>query len=456
MKLKYTVISLAVLIVLLVGAFMFVRTDQAEAGLLAESNSTAQQKPNIILIMADDMGYECLSTYGSASYHSPNLDELAANGVRFDHCYSQPLCTPSRVKIMTGKFNFRNYVSFGFLDPREKTFGNLFKNAGYSTCIAGKWQLNGISGEKRPGWDDTNRPHHFGFDEYSLWQLHNTRAEGERFANPLIVQNGKTLPRGEDKYGPELNADFVLDFIERKKAGPFFVYYPMNLVHNPFVPTPDSHDWQEADKRHQEDTAYFKDMIAYADEIVGRIMDKLEKSGLAENTLVIFTGDNGTNRKIVSKMKDGRAIEGGKGTMTDAGTRVPLIAYWKGKSLKGNVNTDLIDFADFLPTLADAAGISIPEGQVVDGQSFLPQILGKPASPKEFIYMYYEPKWGKFGKGIFVRNKQYKLYSDGRFYDLAKDVLEEHPINLATAGAKVLATRDLLKTKMEEINASAQ
>jgi arylsulfatase A len=403
------------------------------------SKSPNPNKPNIILIMTDDMGYECLGSYGSASYHTPHLDRMAAEGVRFEHCYSQPLCTPSRVKIMTGKYNFRNYVAFGFLDPQERTFGNLLQDEGYSTCIAGKWQLNGISGGKRPGWDDTNRPHHFGFDEYCLWQLHNTKSEGERYADPLLVQNGKTLPRDKNQYGSEIIADFVLDFIERKKEGPFFVYYPMNLVHDPFVPTPDSKEWGDPSKRYEADTSYFADMMAYTDKIVGRIMDKLEQTGIAENTLVLFTGDNGTNVHIVSKMEDGRWVKGDKGSMTDGGTRVPLLAYWKGKSLKGEVNSDLIDFSDFFPTLADAAGISIPEGQVIDGQSFLPQILGKPGVPKEYIYMYYDPKWGKFKNGVFVRNQKYKLYDDGRFFDLEKDVLEQNPIPLDHIEGEVLA-----------------
>jgi arylsulfatase A len=420
--------------ILLVIGVSFVIKDPGEI-----HKDTRDKKPNIILIMADDMGYETLGSYGSSSYQTPNLDELAKNGVRFEHCYSQPLCTPSRVKIMTGKYNFRNYKAFGYLDPQEKTFGNMLKEAGYSTCIAGKWQLNGISGGKLPGWEDTSRPHHFGFDEYCLWQLHNTRSEGERYANALLVQNGKQLPRDEDQYGSEIIANFVLDFIDRKQDEPFFVYYPMNLVHNPFVPTPDSKDWEDPSMRHHTDTSYFSDMMEYTDKIVGRIMNKLEESGLAENTLVIFTGDNGTNVNIVSRMEDGRLIRGDKGRMTDAGTRVPLIAYWKGKSLKGKVNSDLVDFSDFLPTLAEAAGISVPADQNFDGQSFLPQILGGPVEPKEYIYMYYGPKWGKFKNGVFVRNQKYKLYGDGRFYDVEKDVLEQNPMPLKTLKGEVLA-----------------
>ena len=114
------------------------------------------KKPNIVLIMADDMGYECLGSYGSAVYNTPNLDKLAAQGVRFTHCYAQPLCTPSRVQLMTGKYNFRNYEEFGYLNPKEKTFGNLLKEAGYRTCIAGKWQLNGISGQGNSGKEKIN------------------------------------------------------------------------------------------------------------------------------------------------------------------------------------------------------------------------------------------------------------------------------------------------------------
>lgn len=438
MKLKYILISFIIIIISASPAF-------------SQLEDTSNKKPNIILIMADDMGYECLGSYGSASYQTPNLDHLAENGVRFEHCYSTPLCTPSRVKIMTGKYNFRNYTAFGYLDPGEKTFGNLLKEAGYSTCIAGKWQLNGISGGKRPGWDDTSRPNHFGFDEYCLWQLLNPKSEGERYANPLIVQNGQALPRDENQYGPELFCNYILDFIDRKKEQPFFIYYPMVLVHNPFVTTPDSREWDEPSVRYQDDNRYFKDMMAYTDKIVGRIMDKLEQSGLAENTLVIFTGDNGTNRNIVSKMKDGRLIKGDKGNMTDGGTRVPLIAYWKGKSLKGSVNSDLVDFSDFLPTLAEAAGIPVPADQILDGQSFLPQILGKPVEPKEYIYMYYAPKWGKFENEVFVRNQKYKLYDDGRFYDVEKDVLEQNPMDLTTLRGEALAAGKMFQEVLDQM-----
>ncbi|WP_349316698.1 sulfatase-like hydrolase/transferase [Chitinophaga sp. MM2321] len=402
------------------------------------------KKVNIILIMADDMGYECLSSYGSASYYTPNLDKLAGMGVRFENCFSQPLCTPSRVKLMTGKHNFRNYRVFGYLDPKEKTFGNLFKDAGYSTCIAGKWQLNGISGKKLPGWEDVSRPNQFGFDEYCLWQLQNEKSEGERYANPLIVQNGKTLSRNDDQYGPDIFSNYILDFMDRKKNEPFFIYYPMALVHDPFLPTPVSRKWVDPASRHKNDNDNFKDMVAYSDMIVGKIVDKLNKLGLAENTLIIFTGDNGTNVKITSKMKDGRIIKGGKGTLTDAGTRVPLIAYWKGKSLKGAVHVSLVDFSDVFPTLAQAAGIAIPANRVLDGQSFLPQILGKPGPVKEYVYVDYQRK-------AFVRDHSFKLYDDGRFYDMKNDVLEQNPMPPADIKGTALVAKNKLQEVMQQM-----
>lgn len=410
---------------------------------VAAQTGTGRQveRPNIVLIMADDMGYECLGSYGSTSYNTPNLDKMAAEGVRFDHCYSQPLCTPSRVKMMTGKYNFRNYTDFGYLNPEEKTFGNLLQDVGYSTCIAGKWQLNGFYRDKKPGWDDLSRPYSFGFDEYCLWQVTKEKSAGERYADPLVIQNGQELSRNPEQYGPDIFSDFIIDFIDRKKASPFFVYYPMNLVHDPFVPTPNSSDWENPDLRYRQDTAYFKDMVAYSDKLIGKIVNKLEQEGLLENTLIIFTGDNGTAVTITSRMKEGRLIKGDKGNMTDGGTRVPLIAYWKGKSLSGIISQELVDFTDFLPTLAEAAGAAIPVTWMTDGQSILPHILGKPSRSKPYIYMYYKPEWGKFTNGVFVRNQKFKLYDDGRFYDIEDDVLEQSPI------ADASLTPDVLEVK---------
>lgn len=388
--------------------------------------------PNIVLIMADDMGYECVGSNGSTEYSTPNLDRLASDGIRFENCYSQPLCTPSRVKIMTGKHNYRNYEDFGYLNPNQQTFGNLLQQAGYATCIAGKWQLNGIN-RNNANNQDINRPHHFGFDEYCLWQLHhkNTKTTG-RFANPLITQNGEDLPRNEDAYGPRVFANYILDFIDRKADKPFFVYYPMVLVHDPFVPTPDSPEWAAPERRYEKDTAYFADMMAYTDRIVGELEAKLKEKGVWDNTLFIFTADNGTHRTIQSSTKGG-VITGAKGENITHGNHVPFILNYPAK-MKGNrVEESIISFADVLPTLCDAAGIA-PETFKTDGYSFLPLVSNEVEKMQDEVFIHYAPRWGNWAKfhNRWVMNGGYKLYRDGRFYNTQKDVLEKNPVTNLT------------------------
>ncbi|MEZ0265448.1 MAG: sulfatase-like hydrolase/transferase, partial [Phycisphaerae bacterium] len=192
--------------------------------------ATPSPRPNVVLILADDFGYECVGANGGTSYKTPTLDKLAATGVRFEHCYAQPLCTPTRVQLMTGIYNVRNYVNFGNMDPKSVTFANLLKNAGYATGICGKWQLG----------HDRDLPKRFGFDESYLWQL--TRRP-PRYANPGLEINGKEVDYTNGEYGPDLVNEFARDFVRRHKDKPFFLYYPMMLTHDPFQPTPDSKDW---------------------------------------------------------------------------------------------------------------------------------------------------------------------------------------------------------------------
>lgn len=387
--------------------------------------TTQNQRPNVILIMADDMGFECLSANGSQSYSTPNLDRLANQGIRFTKAISQPLCTPSRVKIMTGKYNFRNYDYFTHLNPKERTFGNVMKEAGYATCIVGKWQLNGLA-FGLPGCTDNARPHHFGFQEYCLWQLTKHRKEGERFANPLIEQNGVVLPRNKDAYGPDVVSDYAVSFIKRQKDNPFFIYYPMILVHDPFVPTPDSKEWADASKRYKKNPAHFKDMVAYTDKIIGKIVDELQAQGIAENTLLIFTGDNGTHYSISTETKTGTLV-GAKGNTIDAGTHVPMLAYWPSKIKKGQVYDGLIEFSDFYPTLAEIVGAT----ESVDGKSFYNLLVGKKHTNRKDVFVHYDPQWGKRVnqfRNQFARTERYKLYQNGKFYDLANDKLEEQPL----------------------------
>lgn len=376
-------------------------------------------RPNIVLIMADDMGYECVGANGGESYKTPALDKLAATGMRFTHCYSQPICTPSRVQIMTGIYNSRNYVRFGLLKPQATTFGHLLKRSGYATCIVGKWQLGG----------GLEAPKKFGFDEHCLWQL---SRRPSRYPNPGLEINGKEVDFTTGQYGPDIVSDYLCDFIERNKKGPFFAYYPMMLPHWPFEPTPDSNDWNPEAAgilKGYGNIRYFGDMVAYTDKMVGKIVAKLEATGIRDRTLVLFTCDNGTFVRIKSRM-NGKYIQGGKGLMTAAGTHVPLIANWPGVIKKPSVCDDLIDFSDVLPTLAELGGANVPAKLSIDGRSFATQLQGLAGDPRRWVYCWYYRN-GKVGEGKggeAARTKRYKLYKDGRFFDTVNDRLEKSPL----------------------------
>ena len=392
------------------------------------SKDELKQKPNVILIMADDIGFECLSINGSTSYKTPVLDSLALNGVNFTKAISQPLCTPSRVKIMTGKYNFRNYEHFTYLNSNQKTFGNLFKENGYKTAIVGKWQLNGIKikAVDKNISQDNKRPYEFGFDEYSLWQLTKTKDLGERFANPLIEQNGKFLPRNENAYGPDIVSDYAIDFIKRNKDNPFFIYYPMLLVHDPFVPTPDSPEWQSLETRSEKNNKYFVDMVAYMDKIIGKIVDELKAQGVAENTLLLFVGDNGTNPRIISLTENG-SIKGGKGNTISHGVNVPMVASWPSIIEKSKSYSGLVNFNDFYATFLDILNLE----NTSDGESLLKILKNKEALKRETVSIYYDPMWGNISRyrNVFSQTKRYKLYQNGKFFDMERDVLETNPLN---------------------------
>lgn len=391
-------------LVISVCAAFVVETVTSRAGFADQSS-----RPNIVLIMADDMGYEALSVNGSESCQTPNLDKLAAGGVRFSNCFANPLCTPSRAKLMTGQYNVRNYLRFGVLDRGQTTFAHQLKAAGYATCIAGKWQLG----------KQQDSPQHFGFEQSCLWQhtrsgrsKQNGKVIDRRFVNPLLEFNGQEKDYVDGEYAPQICTDFICEFIEANKERPFLAYYPMILTHCPFDPTPDSKDW---DPKRLGSTTYkgdrndpqrlFRDMVAYADKAVGQIVAQLEKSGVRKNTLLIFTGDNGTDVPIVTPW-NGTRVVGGKGTMTDEGTRVPMIASWPGGLQQpGRLVDDLVEFCDILPTLCEVTGADLPANYPGDGASIVP-ILEKRASDrrKEWIYIWYRGQ-------VMVRNRQYSLVS---------------------------------------------
>ena len=402
-------------------------------------------KPNVILIMADDLGYEALGINGADEYNTPVLDSLALNGINFNHAYSQPLCTPTRVKIMTGKPNYVNYEFFTYLNPNQKTFGNLFQENGYVTALAGKWQLNGVQYDLDNN-QDLNRPHKFGFDQYCLWWL---RERGDRFANPNIVQNGEKLKKDINDYGPDIFTDFIVDFIDKNKDDPFFIYYPMALVHDPFLPTPDSDDWTDLEKRNKGNKPiYFSDMLTYMDKIVGRISNALDKNKL-DNTILIFIGDNGTDTKVVTLNK-GTEIRGAKGSTIKYASNVPMIVNWKSQIKKGFESDAMIDFTDFYATFED---ILNTESKKSYGKSILPLITNNDYSERDVLITYYDPIWGTggLGRGVYAQNKEYKLYKNGNFFNFSNDLYEKRPIDVTTISESENEIYSLLKTSLDSI-----
>lgn len=405
--------------------------------LFATVVATAAERPNVLLILADDMGYECLGANGS-TYLSPNLDRMAQEGVRFENCHAQPLSTPTRVELMTGLYNNRNYVNFGVLDHEQRTFGNMAKEQGYKTCIAGKWQLG----------TDKSLPAHFGFDNYCLWQLSSEKNnKGSRYAAPLYDVDGETIVGDIETYGPDIYSDYICDFIDKNSRDPMFIYYPMALIHTPVDPTPDSREWQDRSTRivtlPKDRTV---DMVAYADKIVGKLIKKLDDKGILDNTVIMFVGDNGTNSGVRTTMQDGRVIQGGKRRTTKNGTNVPMIVRWGDRIKGGEVNENLVDVSDFYPTLRDILKGDEKLDRKLDGISFYGQLVeDKKAKVREWSMCHYPEQKTPSNYIRFVQTKDYKLYTSGRFYNTRNDFYEKKNILKGGGTAEQESIREMLQ-----------
>lgn len=427
--------------------------------LLLAALAAAEERPNIVLILADDLGVEGLGCYGGTSYSTPRLDRLAAEGRRYVNAYAQPFCTNTRIQLMTGVYNHRNWVAFGILDPNAKTIGHWMQEAGYATCIAGKWQLQSYDPPDYPGAETRRgigmQPWDAGFDAHSLWHTGHTELKGSRYADPVILENGTFRDDTQGRYGEDLWVEFIRDFMARHRDRPFFVYYAMTLPHWPVMPTPDSPDWADPAKRQIEDPKYFPDMVAYLDKCVGSVVDAVDSLGLGEKTLILFYSDNGTNQSVTSQTVDG-PVTGGKGLTTDAGTHVPLIARWTGRVQPG-LSGDLVDSTDFLPTLLEAAGRPLPRTVFTDGVSFYPRLTGKPGTPREWVFCHFDPRPGwdkdKFMLERFARDTRFKLYDDGRLFDVPADRLEENPILPTRDTPESAAARKRLQAVLEAMAA---
>lgn len=415
------------------------------ASLEAAADAPQSARPNIVLIMADDLGQETLGCYGGTSYETPHLDELARSGMRFRHCYSMPVCHPTRTTLLTGRYPFRlGNPGWGTFPPAEEknTWAHMMRKAGYATAIAGKWQL--ILMKRNP-----QHPHQLGFDEYSLFGWH----EGPRYHDPMIYQNGRLRDGLEGRYGPDVYVEFLVDFIKRNRDKPFVAYYSMALCHNV---TDDLKEPVPFGPKGRYMT--YAEMVESADHQVGKLVAALDRLKLREKTLILFTGDNGTSKsyihtaidgKLISKpvfsKVNGKEVQGGKGELTDGGTRVPLIANWRGTIEAGQVVDDLVDFTDFLPTFAELGGAALPEGARLDGYSFASRLRGEAAAPRRIAYC--ERGAGRY----WVRTQRWKLSGDGRLFDMQADPQEQRPIAKAGQSREAAAARRKLEKARAEI-----
>ncbi len=377
-----------------------------------------KKKPNFIVILADDLGAKELSCYGNKEIYTPNLDRLGSEGVQFQTCYATPICHPTRVMLLTGQYGCHNGVyNFANLrggpDPNSpvediakyhRTFINQLKNVGYATAMSGKWQLSG---------SQPTLIFECGFDEYCVRAVKsylppNTVYKGgyerdkklSRYWHPSIVRNGEYIPTSPTDYGPDIHNQFVIDFIHRHKDKPFVIYYPTCLTHAPHVPTPDSK--KEGDDLFKSDDRNFKYCVEYLDKLIGKLVEEVEKAGLKDRTIIIFTADNGTGGK-------------GKGSPTELGARVPMIIWGPGYVKQRGSVMELTDLSDIMPTLCEWAGAPLPEGRIIDGKSLVPYLEGRCETTREWIFSFIADR-------RILRTKRWLLEDNsplhyGRLYD---------------------------------------
>lgn len=360
----------------------------------------AQTKPNIILVMADDLGYGDLGCYGQELIRTPHIDSLAAAGIRFTDFYSgSTVCAPSREALLTGMHTGHTFVrgNFNTGDPEgdlnmpgdKRTIGEYLKQAGYRTAVIGKW------GVGSPG----SGPNTQGFD-YSFCYLDQISAHN--YYPPHLFENEKKVllednrDGAERTYSHDVFVDKTLDFIRNSdRQQPFFLYLPYTIPHGKHV-VPDDAPYSEENWAQQ-----FKNyaaMITRLDRDVGRIMQLLKEKGIAGNTVVLFTSDNGANPAFARFFKSNGSLRGAKRDLYEGGIREPLIVCWPGKIKPGRTSGHVSAAWDLLPSVCEIAGAEAPTG--IDGISFLPELLGKQQPEHEFLYWeYYEYNWnwGKNG-----------------------------------------------------------
>ncbi len=401
---------------------------------LASAFGGEVSKPNIIFILADDLGIGNISCYGADNFKTPRIDALAKEGIRFQHFYAQPLCGPSRAQILTGRYAFHTGMTGNDSGSRvtgETMLPKILKPAGYTSVCCGKWGQLPL------------QPSDFGFDEYLRFQGSGVYWRDDAAQGPATyVINGKTQVVPKNKYLPDLMHDYLVDFIKRHRDQPFFAYYSLSHVHRnvPHLsmrPTPDSKP---------ESQTLFADNISYMDKLVGQLVDELEQLKLREKTLLIFVGDNGTaGGEHEGSTIGGKNISGHKGDMLEGGSLVPMIANWPGVVPKGKASDDLLDSSDYVPTFAELAGAKLPTNITFDGRSFASQLHGKKGNPRDWIFV-------ELGKHWYAREMNWKLNESGELYDMSGAPFEEKLVPADKINGKALSAKERLQAVLSKLD----
>ncbi len=408
--------------------------------LLASDNQDAE-KPNIIFIMADDLGYGDLGSYGQIKIETPNIDRLASEGIRFTQAYAGgPVCTPSRSVLMTGlhnghtpaRDNIPHYPTY--LEDEDFTVAEMLKQAGYRCGGVGKWSL----GDPGTEGDATNQ----GFDMWFGYQNqdHAHYYYTEYLDDSYESENNfrKELPgntKSHKHYSHNLIAERALDFIRDSQDGPFFLYAAFTLPHFsarsedqdglavPSMAPYSNENWDEKSKK-------YAAMVHMLDKDVGRIVALVDELNLRENTLIIFTSDNGGHSNIWKGFDTNGPLRGYKRDLTEGGIRVPFIARWPGKVPVGKTSDEIIAFQDMMPTFAELSGGIAPAN--TDGISVVEALAGgKLKKGHEYLYWDYGHCRDRYDQAIRMGNwKGIRLGQGGKIqlYDLNKDIGEENDI----------------------------
>ena len=422
---------------------------------LLTAPATGADQPNLIWIMADDLGYGELGCYGQKVIQTPCLDRMAAEGMRFTQFYAgATVCAPSRSVLMTGQHHGHTRVrgnagtanpSAQALKPGDVTVAGLLKQAGYRTALIGKWGLGDI------GAAESGLPRKHGFD-YFFGYLNQGHAHNhfpaflwrneQRVELPNVVtpmgDRGAGYATEAKVYADDLFADEALKFVSENKAGPFFLYWSMVIPHannersrilGDGAHVPDygpyaGKDWPAQDKGHAA-------MITRLDSYVGRMLDALRQQGLAEKTLVIFTSDNGPHNESkhdLTRFNPSGPLAGIKRSLTDGGIRVPFIAWWPGKVAPGTESAHVGYFGDWMATAADLAGAPMPAER--DSLSLVPTLVGQAGAQKRHEFLYWEFHEGGFKQAALYQERWKGIRSGGPnapvvLYDLQNDIAEQ-------------------------------